>query len=94
MIAAVLVVACAAPASHSTSGVVKSVDATTLVITHNNKDMTFTVNGSTQKSGNVAAGSHVTVRYQAEGKSMVATAITEQPAKPVAAKTAPKTSKK
>jgi hypothetical protein len=99
MIAAVLVVACAAgafaaPASHSTSGVVKSVDATTLVITHNNKDMTFTVNGSTQKSGNVAAGSHVTVRYQAEGKSMVATAITEQPAKPVAAKAAPKAGKK
>jgi hypothetical protein len=71
-------------ATHSTSGVVKSVDNSTLVITHGSKDMTFTVNGSTQKDGSVATGSHVTVRYQGEGKSMVATAITAQPAKAAA----------
>jgi hypothetical protein len=62
---------------------VKSIDGSTLVISKGGKkasDMTFTVNGSTQKDANVAVGSHVTVRYQTEGKTMVATAITEQPA--------------
>jgi hypothetical protein len=68
----------AAVASHSTAGVVKSVDSNSIVITRGNKDMTFTMNASTQKQGTVAPGSHVTVRYQNEGKTMVATAITEQ----------------
>lgn len=71
-------------ASHSTSGVVKSVDSSTLVITKGNKDLTFATNASTQKEGTIAAGSHVTVRYQNDGKSMVATAITEQPVKQMA----------
>ena len=71
-------------ASHSTSGVVKSVDASSLVISRSGKDMTFAINASTQKGGNVAPGSQVTVRYQTEGKSMVATAITERPAKQTA----------
>ncbi|MCM3881221.1 MAG: hypothetical protein ND807_14015 [Vicinamibacterales bacterium] len=89
--AGILVVACsvgafAAAATHSTTGTVKSIDATTLVITHGGKDMTFTLNGTTQKAGSVATGSQVTVRYQSEGKSMVATAVTEQPMKQVASK--------
>ena len=71
-------------ANHSTSGVVKSVDASTLVISRSGKDMTFAINASTQKGGNVAPGSQVTVRYQTEGKSMVATAITERPVKQTA----------
>jgi hypothetical protein len=68
-------------ASHATSGVVKSVDSSTLVIAHGNKDLTFAVNSSTQKDGTVAPGSNVTVRYQNEGKAMVATAISERPVK-------------
>ncbi len=75
-----------AVASHSTSGVVKSVDSSTLVITHGNKDLTFTTNASTQKAGTLSPGAHVTVRYQTEGKTMVATAITEQPMAKVSTK--------
>jgi uncharacterized protein DUF5666 len=74
-------------ATHSTSGTVKSIDANTLVISKPGKkgaDMTFTVNTSTQKDSNVGPGSMVTVRYQQEGKTMVATAITERPAKQMA----------
>ena len=74
-------------ATHSTTGTVKSIDSNTLVISKPGKkggDMTFTVNGSTQKDGTVGVGSNVTVRYQTEGKSMVATAISEKPAKQMA----------
>ncbi len=73
-------------ATHSTTGTVKSIDSSTLVITKPGKkgDMTFTVNGSTMKDGTVGVGSNVTVRYQTEGKSMVATAISEKPAKQMA----------
>ena len=74
-------------ASHSTSGVVKSMDSNTLVLTRPGKkhsEMTFTLTGSTQKDGTVGVGSNVTVRYQSEGKSMVATAISERPSKQMA----------
>ena len=73
-------------ATHSTTGTVKSIDSSTLVISKpgNKGDMTFTVNGSTMKDGTVGVGSNVTVRYQTEGKSMVATAISEKPAKQIA----------
>ena len=73
-------------ATHSTTGTVKSIDSSTLVIAKPGKggEMTFAVNGSTQKDGTVGVGSNVTVRYQGEGKSMVATAISERPAKQMA----------
>ena len=70
-----------APASHSTTGTVKSVDATSLVITKASgtpKEMTFVLNDSTQKKGTLATGAAVEVRYKAEGKSNVATAVTVQ----------------
>ncbi|MBI2833661.1 MAG: hypothetical protein HYX76_04475 [Acidobacteria bacterium] len=66
-------------ASHATTGVVKSVDATTLVITKSGKkggEMTFTLNPSTKHEGTIDVGSQVSVRYQEEGKTFVATAIT------------------
>ena len=72
----------AAVSNHTTSGVVKSVSDTSLVITKGGKDQTFTVNASTEKKGPVEAGSHVAVHYTMDGKSMVATAITGTPAKP------------
>ena len=71
-------------ASHATTGVVKSVDANTLVITRPGKkggEMTFAVNSSTHREGAVEIGSNVSVRYQQEGSSRVATAITARPAK-------------
>ena len=87
-----------AVASHSTSGTVKSISDTQLVITKAGKaakEETFTVNAATTKTGTVEAGSKVSVHYTSEGGMMTATAITASPAKK-AAKTpkAPKEPKK
>ena len=76
-------------ANHSTTGTVKSVDASTLVITHSGKkaeDMTFTVNASTQKEGDVAVGAPVSVRYHDEGGTHVAAAIVAKAPKGAASK--------
>ena len=78
----------AAAASHSVKGVVKSMDASSLVITRSGKaggDMTFTVNADTKKDGSPAVGSPVSVRYRTEGGSNVATAVTASAAKPAKA---------
>ena len=79
-------------ASHATTGIVKSVDATTLVITRSGKkvsEMTFVLNPSTHRDGTIEVGSSVSVRYREDGKTNVATAITAQHPKPQAAHTAP-----
>src|SRR5215212_3549047 len=76
-------------ANHSTTGTVKSVDASTLVISHSGKkaeDMTFTLNSSTQKEGDVAVGAAVSVRYHDEGGAHVAAAIVAKAPKAAAAK--------
>lgn len=75
----------AAAASHSVKGTVKSMDASSLVITKSGKaggDMTFTLNADTKKDGSPAVGSPVSVRYRSEGSNNVATAVTAQAAKP------------
>ncbi len=80
----------AAP-THATKGVVKSVDANTLVISHKGKtgaDMTFALNPATHLQGTVAVGASVDVRYREDGKTYVATAVTAQPSKPQATHTA------
>ena len=74
----------ATAASHSVKGVVKSIDASSLVITKSGKaggDMTFTMNADTKHDGSPAVGSPVSVRYRSEGSAMVATAVSAQPAK-------------
>ena len=73
----------ATPATHATTGVVKSVDATSLVLSKGSKskDETFMLNSSTEKKGDIAVGAHVQVRYKTEGKENVATAVTVQPKK-------------
>lgn len=79
------------PATHSVQGVVKSVDASSLVITKSGKkggDMSFKLDSSTQKDGSITTGSTVSVRYHMDGSSMVATAVHPEAAKP--AKTAKK----
>jgi hypothetical protein len=81
----------ASTATHSVQGVVKSVDASSLVITKSGKkgsDMTFKLDSTTQKDGSIANGSPVSVRYRMEGSSMVATAVNAEAPKP--AKTAKK----
>jgi hypothetical protein len=84
----------ATPASHTAKGTVKSLDTSTLVLSRkNNPDMTFVVDSNTAKQGSPAVGSDVEVRYHNEGKTMMATAITAQPAKQVAS-SKPASSKK
>ena len=76
-------------AAHATTGVVKSIDEKTLVITRPGKkehEMTFALNPSTQREGTVAVGSTVSVRYQEEGKTHVASALMVRPAKQTAHK--------
>jgi hypothetical protein len=70
-----------AAATHSTRGIVKSIDAATLVITRTGKmagEMTFAVNPATHLQGTVAVGTSVAVRYHEDGKDNVATAISAQ----------------
>ncbi len=82
------------PATHTAKGTVKSLDNSSLVLSQKKGgDMTFVVDNSTAKTGAPAVGSEVTVKYHTEGKTMMATAITAQPAKQVAS-TKPATSKK
>src|SRR5262245_48298174 len=71
-------------ATHATRGVVKSIDATSLVITRsgaNHGEMKFALNSSTHREGTIAAGKPVSVRYREEGKMNVATAIRAQSSK-------------
>jgi hypothetical protein len=68
-------------ASHATTGVVKSISDTSLVISKPGKtgsDMTFDVNSSTHKDGTIEVGVPVSVRYTEQGTMKVATAITAQ----------------
>lgn len=79
-------------ASHTTTGVVKSMDVTTLVITRSGRkggEMTFVLDPSTQRQGTVEVGSSVSVRYREDGKTHVATAITVRGPKQQAAPKAP-----
>ena len=71
-------------ATHTTNGTVKSVDASSLVITKPGskpQEMTFALDSTTQKQGTVEVGSMVTVHYKTEGSTMTATAVTAKPAK-------------
>jgi hypothetical protein len=70
-----------AVANKTTAGTVKSSSATSLVVSKGGKDQTFVLNSSTETKGTLDAGAHVTVHYKMDGKDMVATAVTVQPAK-------------
>ena len=77
----------ASTATHSVQGVVKSVDAASLVITKSGKkseEMSFKLDSSTQRDGSITTGSPVSIRYRMDGSSMVATAVNAE---------APKTAK-
>jgi hypothetical protein len=72
-------------ATHSAQGVVKSVDASSLVITKSGKkgsDMTFKLDPSTQRDGSITTGSTVSIRYHMDGSTMVATAVNAEAPKP------------
>lgn len=66
--------------THATRGVVKTIDATTLVLSRPKDlgEMTFKLSPSVQKQGTVVVGATVSVRYHEEGKVHVALAISVQ----------------
>jgi len=69
---------------HALSGVVKSVDATRLVIRRAGKnpgEMTFVLSPTTLREGPIAVGTTVQVRFRTEGRTRVATAILSIPPK-------------
>ena len=73
-----------APAVHDITGagVITSVDATHLTITHkvNGKDepMTLVLTPETKRDGTLATGSKVSFRYHKENNDMVATSVRAQ----------------
>ena len=71
----------ATAATHSAKGVVKSMDATTLVVTEKGKDVSYVLDASTKKEGDPAVGSNVTVMYKTEGTQHVATDVKASAAK-------------
>jgi hypothetical protein len=79
-----------AATTHATKGVVKSVNASALVLSHakgKTKDRTFVLNATTARQGDIAAGATVDVRYRMEGANRVATAVAvHQTKSPAAAK--------
>ena len=78
--------------SHATTGTVKAIDDSRLVIARPGKkggEMTFTVGPSTHREGTVAVGSKVSVRYEQDGNTRMATAISAGGSRPEAAHAAP-----
>lgn len=68
-------------ATHATRGVVKSVDATSLVLTRSaigKKEIAFVMNPATRREGCIAVGATVEVRYRTGEKQQIATAIRVQ----------------
>lgn len=64
--------------THATTGVVRSIDATTLVIEHSPQhegNMSLALNPSTEGLGDVKVGSTVVVRYRMEAHQRIATAV-------------------
>lgn len=67
-----------ASATHATSGVVRSIDATTLIISRGKTSAateTFRLSPAAERTGEVAAGARVEVRYRDEGGRLLATVI-------------------
>ena len=80
-------------ATHATNGIIKSADATSLVIAKTAKDTkttTFTLNAATVTKGTLTPGSRVEVRYRKDGTENIATAVTATVAK---VKSSPKSGK-
>jgi hypothetical protein len=77
---------------HTATGSVKFVDSSTLVIhqitPYSGRNMTFVMRPSTERDGDLKAGSTVTVRYENEPDHRVATVVEVEHAK-VAPHTSP-----
>ena len=73
------------PASHFTQGTIASISANQMVIAKKvrgkAKQASFTLNSQTQRNGNLAAGTRVSVQYREEKGQKVAAAVREFMAK-------------
>lgn len=69
-------------ATHATSGIVKSVDQTSLVLqrkTGVHGELRFVLTSATERVGEVTVGSTVEVRYRLDGHQRIATAVSAEP---------------
>ena|SRR5947207_2023194 len=85
----------AAPTKQAT-GTIVSADASKLVIKKpgaKGEDMTFMLDASTAKKGDMTPGAKATVKYHAEGGQNMATSVTAAAAKPAASKAPAATTK-
>ena len=77
-------------ATHSAQGVVKSVDSNSLVIEHGTgkkkAEMTFALDATTHRAGDINVGSKVAVRYKSDASKLMALDV--QPVKAKAKKAA------
>jgi hypothetical protein len=75
---------------HIASGTISSIDDNHVVISEKIKGkeqpVTFNMDSSTQKSGNLQAGALVTIQYRTENSQNVATAVRERSPDPAATK--------
>jgi len=73
------------PATHFTQGTIASISANRMVIAKKvrgkAKQASFTLNSQTQRNGNLAAGTRVSVQYREEKGQKVAAAVREFMAK-------------
>ena len=73
------------PASHVTQGTIASINANQLVLDRKGhgkgQQTTFMLNSQTQQTGNLTAGSRVSVQYREENNQKVASAVREMATK-------------
>ena len=76
------------PATHFTQGTIASIDANRMVIARKvrgkEEQTSFTLDSQTERNGNLAAGTRVSVQYREENGQKVAAAVRELTAKPAA----------
>ena len=69
------------PATHFTQGTITSIDANRVVINRQVRgkaeQAAFTLNSQTQRSGNLVAGTHVSVQYRENNNENIAAAVRE-----------------
>jgi cytochrome c1 len=72
------------PATHFTQGTITSIEANHMVITkkvrRKAESMSFAINSQTQLSGNLVAGTRVSVQYREVDHQNIAAAVRELPA--------------
>ena len=75
------------PATHFTQGTIASIETNQLVITRKirgkSEQVSFAFDSQTQRSGNLVAGSRVSVQYRENHNQNVAAAVRELPAETV-----------